>query len=98
MEYTAVVASRPEANGPPSRPRNPVQRFPRPMTGILGLKNLRERPFELLKEIERLSRAAQSGQERESGSGREWVGVAFRLGAENFLVAREETREVMGLP
>lgn len=68
------------------------------MTGTLGLKNLRERPFELLKEIERLSRAAQSGQERESGSGREWVGVAFRLGAENFLVAREETREVMGLP
>ncbi len=68
------------------------------MTTSLGLKSLRERPFELLRELERLSRIAQSGQERESGSGREWVGVAFRLGAENFLVAREETREVMGLP
>ena len=31
-------------------------------------------------------------------SEREWVGVAFRLSAENFLVAREETREVLGLP
>ena len=29
---------------------------------------------------------------------REWVGVAFRLGGEAFLVAREETREVMGYP
>ena len=31
-------------------------------------------------------------------SEREWVGVAFRLSAENFLVAREETREVLGFP
>lgn len=68
------------------------------MTATLGLKSLRDRPFELLRELERLSRLAQSGQERESGAGREWVGVAFRLGTENFLVAREETREVMGLP
>ena len=28
---------------------------------------------------------------------REWVGVAFRLGGEAFLLAREETREVLGL-
>ncbi len=30
--------------------------------------------------------------------GKEWVGVAFRMGGETFLVAREETREVLGYP
>jgi twitching motility protein PilI len=39
-----------------------------------------------------------TGQGRDAGSEREWVGVAFRLSAENFLVAREETREVLGFP
>jgi twitching motility protein PilI len=63
-----------------------------------GLKALRDRPFELLRELERLARVALAGQGREVGSGREWVGVAFRLGGENFLVAREETREVLGYP
>ena len=29
---------------------------------------------------------------------REWVGIAFRLGGERFLVAREETREVLAYP
>ena len=35
---------------------------------------------------------------QESPSAREWVGVALRLAGEYFLVAREETREVLGLP
>jgi twitching motility protein PilI len=61
-----------------------------------NLRDLRERPYELLRELERRGRALAGG--REGTAGREWVGVAFRLGAETFLVAREETREVMALP
>jgi twitching motility protein PilI len=60
------------------------------------LRDLRDRPFELLRELERRGRAIAGG--RQGAAGREWVGVAFRLGAETFLVAREETREVMALP
>ncbi len=63
-----------------------------------ALRDLRDRPFELLLEIERRSRAAAAGQGRDIGVGREWVGVAFRMAGEVFLVAREETREVLGLP
>jgi twitching motility protein PilI len=61
-----------------------------------SLRALRDRPFELLRELERRGRAIAGG--RQDAVGREWVGVAFRLGAETFLVAREETREVMALP
>lgn len=61
-----------------------------------NLRDLRDRPFELLRELERRGRAIAGG--RQDAVGREWVGVAFRLGAETFLVAREETREVMALP
>ena len=63
-----------------------------------ALKALRDRPFELLRELERLARSTLAGQGRDSPTGREWVGVAFRLGGENFLVAREETKEVLGFP
>ena len=35
---------------------------------------------------------------RRRAAGAEWVGIAFRLGGEAFLLAREETREVMGYP
>jgi twitching motility protein PilI len=65
---------------------------------VRNLRSLRERPFELLREIERLTRAALSGQGGESKEGREWVGIAIRLGTESFLLAREETREVLGFP
>ena len=68
------------------------------MTATVNLRNLREKPFELLRELERLARVALTGQGRDAASEREWVGVAFRLSAENFLVAREETREVLGFP
>lgn len=61
-----------------------------------SLRELRDRPFELLRELERRGRAVAGG--RDSAEGREWVGVAFRLGPESFLVAREETREVMAMP
>jgi twitching motility protein PilI len=67
------------------------------MEGV-SLKQLRDRPFELLKELERRGRAvsAQAGQEGQGG--REWVGVALRMAGELFLAAREETREVLSVP
>ncbi len=34
----------------------------------------------------------------QSATGREWVGVALRMAGELYLVAREETREVLGVP
>ena len=63
-----------------------------------ALRTLRDRPFELLLELERRSRAGAAEQGRDTGPDREWVGVAFRMSGEVFLVAREETREVLGLP
>jgi twitching motility protein PilI len=64
----------------------------------LSLRSLRDRPFELLKELEKRSRAVTAGSAPEAAAGAEWVGVAFRMGGETFLVAREETREVLGYP
>lgn len=62
------------------------------------LRGLRDRPFELLKELEKRSRGSGVGAPAEPAAGAEWVGVAFRMGGETFLVAREETREVLGYP
>jgi twitching motility protein PilI len=69
------------------------------MTGTdTSLRSLRDRPFELLKELEKRSRTVTTGGTPDTAAGREWVGVAFRMGGETFLVAREETREVLGYP
>jgi len=65
---------------------------------VTSLRSLRDRPFELLKELEKRSRAVSAGTVPDASAGREWVGVAFRMGGETFLVAREETREVLGYP
>jgi twitching motility protein PilI len=64
----------------------------------VALRSLRNRPFDLLLEMEQRGRIAAAEQGRDVGVGREWVGVAFRMSGEVFLVAREETREVMGMP
>jgi twitching motility protein PilI len=63
-----------------------------------SLRALRDRPFELLKELEKRSRTVAAANVTETDAGEEWVGVAFRMGGETFLVAREETREVLGYP
>lgn len=63
-----------------------------------SVRALRDRPFELLKALEKRSRVSVTHTEAEAASGSEWVGVAFRMGGETFLVAREETREVLGFP
>jgi twitching motility protein PilI len=64
----------------------------------IPLRSLRDRPFELLKELEKRSRHLAAGSAPETAAGQEWVGIAFRMGGETFLVAREETREVLGYP
>jgi twitching motility protein PilI len=68
------------------------------MTGDSALRSLRDRPFEFLRELDRRARVAVQGEPNAAATGAEWVGIAFRLGGEAFLLAREETREVMGYP
>lgn len=63
-----------------------------------SLRALRDRPFELLQRIEQRNRPAAGAGAGQATPEREWVGVACRMGGEIFLVAREETREVLGYP
>jgi twitching motility protein PilI len=55
-------------------------------------------PFALLQELERHARRALSTTDASSESPEEWVGIAFRLGSENFVANRADVREVMPLP
>ena len=67
------------------------------MSATADLAALVERPFELLRELERRSRAAVAGR----GTGEipdEWVGIGFRIGQENFVADRDQVREVLMLP
>lgn len=67
------------------------------MANTADLAALVEQPFVLLQELERRSRAANTGQ----GGGtspEEWVGVGFRIGEEQFVAGREQVREVLMLP
>jgi twitching motility protein PilI len=63
-----------------------------------SLRALREHPFDLLREIERRSRAAAAGAQVDDVGLAEWVGVGFRLGNERFVVPRDEVREVLMVP
>ena len=65
---------------------------------VSSLKALRDQPFELLAELERRGRNATASPEAIAATGREWVGVAARMAGELYLVAREEAREVLGVP
>jgi len=62
----------------------------------MTLRALREKPFELLRELERRSKGAVSGDAAASVD--EWVGVAFRMGPEHFIAARAQVREVLPVP
>jgi twitching motility protein PilI len=61
------------------------------------LRALRDRPFELLLALETRARNVAAGA-RDGSAAQEWIGVAFRMGGETFLVERDEAREVMGVP
>lgn len=64
----------------------------------INLRSLAGRPFELLRELERRSRAATTGTDTPGTAASEWVGVAFRVGEHHLLAAREEVREVLPIP
>lgn len=68
------------------------------MSEDIPLKSLRDKPHELLAELERRGRASSSHAKEEASPGKEWVGVALRMSGDLYLVAREETREVLGVP
>jgi twitching motility protein PilI len=68
------------------------------MLASAPLKALRDQPFELLAELERRGRNATASPETPGVAGAEWVGVAARMAGELYLVAREEAREVLGIP
>lgn len=65
---------------------------------VTSLRTLREHPFDLLRELERRSQVARAGAVAEGGEVQEWVGIGFRLGAEQFMVPRDEIREVLMVP
>jgi twitching motility protein PilI len=64
----------------------------------MELQALAQQPFALLLELERRARAALSATDAGADSSEEWVGIAFRLGTENFIANRADVREVMPLP
>lgn len=68
------------------------------MTEAAALRSLRDRPFELLQELERRSRAAALGSDTPGATADEWVGVAFRVGSHDLLAVRDEVREVLPIP
>ena len=62
------------------------------------LHALKEHPFDLLRELERRSKAALAGATGDDVNVEEWVGVGFRLGEDQFVVDRSEVREVLMVP
>jgi len=62
-----------------------------------ALSELRERPFALLREMERRAWRV-AGEHGDAPSTRDWVGIGFRLGDERFLAPREEVREIVASP
>jgi len=67
------------------------------MAKSVDLASLVKQPFELLREIERRSSQAQSG-DAAGPLQAEWVGVGFRIGEEQFVANRDQVREVLMLP
>jgi len=62
------------------------------------IRSLRDQPFDLLVALDRRGRATSAAPSEEATADREWVGVAWRMAGESYLVAREETREVLPYP
>jgi len=64
----------------------------------LSLKELIAEPFALLLEIERRAKDAIASRQGKDESVEEWIGVAFRLGAEKYVTARPDVREILPAP
>jgi len=64
-----------------------------------SLTELRDKPFELLQELERrISQAASGRGGAQASAADEWVGVAYQLGEFQFVTDRREIREILMLP
>jgi twitching motility protein PilI len=64
----------------------------------LSLRELTNDPFALLVEIERQAKEAIARGQGKQEDVEEWIGVAFRIGSEQFVTARSDVREVLPLP
>ena len=68
-------------------------------TSGADLRSLKDKPFDLLRELERRSKAALAGAAGENDIDlEEWVGIGFKLGEESFVIDRKWIREVMLMP
>lgn len=65
------------------------------MSSVAPLISFRDRPFELLLELERRCVQAAAGRGLETGAQTEWVGVAYRIGQHLFVTPRQQVREIM---
>lgn len=63
-----------------------------------ALRELADKPFDLLVEMERRSRLNLAAAAGLSPEAREWVGIGCLLGDERYLVERGQVREVMMMP
>lgn len=64
----------------------------------MSLAELKDRPFELLLELERLARAASAARDGAAAAADEWSGIGFRIGNEHFVTGRGDVREVLPVP
>ncbi|MEO6079693.1 MAG: chemotaxis protein CheW [Steroidobacteraceae bacterium] len=62
------------------------------------IRALRDKPYDLLVALDRRGRAVSAEPSEAANADREWVGVAWRMAGEAYLVAREEMREVLTYP
>ena len=53
------------------------------------IRALRDKPYDLLVALDRRGRAVAAAPGEEARADREWVGVAWRMAGESYLVARE---------
>lgn len=64
----------------------------------MDLRDLVDRPYELLLAMEQRAHAAIASREGGEGKQREWIGVGFRLGKDRFVTDRTDVKEVLSFP
>jgi twitching motility protein PilI len=63
-----------------------------------SIRSLKDKPYDLLVALDRRGQEASGVKVQNPDDNREWVGVAWRMAGEGYLVARDETREVLPYP